>query len=175
MPIGLERQLTNQQIADIVAYVRSVGPKPKSFANHEPSLVTADEKGVLVLAATNCRIYGPRLTFDQEFRNLGWWISDEDRAVWSLTVPRTGEYLVFFDSACTEEEAGKRFVMEVGGNRLTGIVESTGSWNTYREVEIGKVRLTKGIAELSLRSVGEIESELMRLRTIHLTPIESEH
>ncbi len=175
MPIGLERQLTNQQIADIVAYVRSVGPKPKSFANHEPSLVTADEKGVLVLAATNCRIYGPRLTFDQEFRNLGWWISDEDRAVWSLTVPRTGEYLVFFDSACTEEEAGKRFVMEVGGNRLTGIVESTGSWNTYREVEIGKVRLTKGIAELSLRSVGEIESELMRLRTIHLTPIESEY
>ena len=90
MPEGLERELTDQDIADIVAYVRSVGPKPKSFANQEPSLVTANENGALVLAATNCRIYGPRLTFDQEYRNLSWWISRADRAAWSLTAPRAG-------------------------------------------------------------------------------------
>ena len=84
------------------------------------------------------------------------------------------EYRVILDCACAEQEAGKGFVVEVGGNRLTGNVESTGSWNTYREIEIGKVQLTKGAAELTLRSIGDIHDELMRLRSIRLTPITSE-
>ena len=172
MPEGLERELSIQQVADVIAYVRSVASPPKQFENNQPTLVRAGNDDSLKLMAGQCSIYGPRLVFEQKYKNLGWWESENDFATWSLVVPRSGLYQVNFDYACAENASGSRVLLQVGGEQLSAKVESTGTWDDYRDWKVGTVELVKGVAELTVRSKGRIRNVLMDLRTVTLTPLD---
>lgn len=171
MPEGVEQDVTQQDLADIIEYLRTAGPPPKEFAGNRPETVRAGADGAIDLSATNCQIYGPRLVFEEKYRNLGWWANPGDRAVWSLIVPAAGRYRVSFDYACDRSAAGNRYVLTVGDQSLRGVVESTGTWDDYRETDAGTLELSAGAAELVVRSEGPIQSALFDLRTVHLVPL----
>jgi putative heme-binding domain-containing protein len=171
MPEGMERDLTDEDLADVIAYVRSVGSPPKSFPGNNPEAVRVSINGRLQCLATNCRIYGPTLVFEEKYGNLGYWQSEEDRAVWTLQPPQAGRYRVSLDYACPDDAAGDAFLLEVAGQTLTGRVESTGSWDDYRSKSIGEIELPQGASELQIRSAGPIRSALIDLREIRLTPV----
>lgn len=170
MPEGMEKDLSPTDLADVLAYLGGIGPPPKSFPGNRPEVVRAGVNGRLQCLATNGRIYGPTLVFEEQYRNLGFWQSAEDRAVWTIEAPAAGRYRVMLDYACPQESAGDEFVLEVAGQTLTGRVEATGSWDNYRSKPLGEVELPQGQVELHFRSAGPVRNALLDLREIRLTP-----
>lgn len=170
MPEGLEKDVTHQDAADLIAYLRSSGPPRKTFPGNEPERVRADDGGALRLLATSARIHGPSLVFEPQYRNLGYWSSPQDFAAWTLEVPRAGTYLVALDYASDNSAAGDRFVIQVGTQTVSGRVEGTGSWDQYRSKTVGALSLPAGEVELIMRADGPVKSALIDLRGIRLTP-----
>src|SRR5688572_29413246 len=89
MPGGLGTDLSVEQMADLMTFVRATlpAPKPKSFPGNKPAVVRPGADGALRLPATAAEVYGPTLTFEERYQNLGYWGSADDRAVWTVTVP----------------------------------------------------------------------------------------
>jgi putative heme-binding domain-containing protein len=172
MPEGLEKELKPQDVADVIAHLRVGVPAPerKTFEGNKPEVVKADKDGSLVLSARTCEIYGASLFFEPLRLNLGYWRSEDDRAVWTVEVPRAGKYTVSLNYACPDNIAGNRFQLEAGGRRLTGIVAGTGGWHAYKQAKAGEIELAAGRQTITLRSAGKINEYLMDLRSVRLVP-----
>jgi putative membrane-bound dehydrogenase-like protein len=173
MPEGLEKEIKPQEMADLFAFVRSVGPqvKPKVFKGNKPELVKA-KGGVLLLTAKNAEIYGKNLVFEEKNENLGYWDTDDGQAIWTVDVPKSGRYSVVVHYSCVKESAGKSFVLQAGSNQLTGKVTSTGSWDTFQEMEAGSIVLSAGQQRLSMRPAGRlVGTAMLDLKAIKLVPV----
>ena len=92
-------------------------------------------------------------------------------AVWSLAVSKEGTYRVELDYACQNNTAGNPFLLEVAGQKLSGRVEGTGTWDNYRRKQIGTIHLAAGASELLFHSAGPIKQHLIDLRGIRLVPV----
>src|SRR4029077_19142625 len=99
------------------------------------------------------------------------WSSEDDRAVWTVQVSKAGTYAVWLDWACAEGTAGNAFVLEAGAKRLTGKVQSTGTWDAYRTARVGEIALAPGEQQITFRSAGRIQGALIDLKGIKLVPI----
>lgn len=170
MPEGMEKDLSPQDMADVMAFARSVSAPPKKFPGNEPQVAPARKDGSIRCFAIHARVYGPTLVFEDKLRNLGYWSSIEDHAIWSLETPAAGSYRVSFEYACPNDVAGNRWMIAVGSNTLIGFVEGTGSWENYRTVTAGTIELPAGSSELVFRSDGKIKGHLLDLRSIRLIP-----
>lgn len=173
MPEGLEKEIKPQDMADVIAFVRSVGPqvKPKTFKGNQPELVRAAGDGSLLLSAKNAEIYGKNLTFEAQHENLGYWDTDDGQAIWTLEVPKAGRYTIVLDWACAKESAGKAFILQVGAGQFSGKVASTGSWEVYKREEIGSMVLAAGQQRLTMRPAGRLNGTAMiDLKSIRLVP-----
>src|SRR5262249_1095813 len=133
MPEGLERDLSPQDVADVIAFVRSNIPLPerKRFAGNSPTATKPAADGSLVLSAATCEIYGSTLIFEAQHGNLGYWSSLDDHAVWTVSDLPPGKYSIAFEYACDASVAGNRWQLETAGGNITGAVASTGDWDTY--------------------------------------------
>jgi putative membrane-bound dehydrogenase-like protein len=173
MPEGLEKDVSIDQMADLLAFLRSAlpAPKPKEFAGNKPERIAAAEDGSLTLRATAAEIYGTTLVFEPQYRNLGWWSNADDRAVWTIAVSAAGKYEVWIDWACPKEEAGKLFTIEAGGESLSGRVGTTAGWEEYRQAKVGEIALEPGDTRLTVRASLPFKGILMDLRTLKLLPI----
>src|SRR5205807_2199150 len=71
MPDGLEKDLSPQDLADVMAHLRGAAPaaKPKAFEGNKPELVKPAADGSLKLTAANAAIYGPSLVLEKQFGN----------------------------------------------------------------------------------------------------------
>jgi len=108
--------------------------------------------------------------FEEKYRNLGYWQSENDQAVWTMNVTQPGRYGVTIDYACDDGSAGNSFQIELGTQRLTGQVASTNNWDNYRRVKVGEMELTAGKHRLTFRSQGPIRGALIDLRDVKLAP-----
>ena len=158
MPEGLESGYEAKDIADLIAFVRGASPvvQRKVFAGNKPAEVRPDDKGVLALTTASCEIYGKTVVLEERFANLGYWSSEDDQAVWTVNLPAPGRYQVILDYACHNNSAGNSFLVQAGTQRLSGIVQGTGNWETYRRVTIGEAALGAGRSQIVFRSAGPI-------------------
>jgi putative heme-binding domain-containing protein len=172
MPEGLEHDLTPADVADVVAYVGQGGDRPKVLAGNRPALVAQAADGSVRLAASSAEVYGPTLTFEPEFGNLGYWHSAQDRAAWTLKVVRPATFTVSMEWACADDSAGNAYLVRVAGTILRGGVGSTGAgtWSNYRSLFLGEVTLPAGTHRLEFRPGGPITGALLDLRAVVLTP-----
>jgi putative heme-binding domain-containing protein len=173
MPEGLEKDLSRQDIADVVAYLRGTGPIPKrkEFPGNHPALVKPSPEGVLLLTAATAEIFGTTLIFEPQTGNLGYWSSVDDYAAWRADVPQAGKYRAEFHWSCDESVAGNRWRLEGSGGALTGEVGSTGNWETYRQEPVGELQLERGEQRIVLRPARRPQGALIDLRSVRLTPI----
>jgi putative membrane-bound dehydrogenase-like protein len=176
MPEGLEKDLKPQDLADLIAFVRSASPalRPKVFEGNHPEVVHASADGSLRLLAANAEIYGSTLVLEKQYGNLGYWSSVDDQAAWAVEVPRAGRYAVWFDYACDGGAAGNAYELRAGDSHLTGRVAGTGSWDVYKQVRVGAVTLAAGRQQVVLRGVGKIKGALIDLKGIRMVPVGSE-
>jgi putative membrane-bound dehydrogenase-like protein len=173
MPEGLEKDLKPQDIADVIAHLRT-GVAPlvrKTFEGNNPELVRADKDGSLHLTAKNCEIYGSSILFESLRLNLGYWRSEDDRAVWTVDAPGAGKYTVTLEYACPDDGAGNKYQLEAGGRKVTGIVAGTGGWHSYKKINAGDIELAAGKQQVTFRSAGKIREYLLDLRGVRLVPV----
>ncbi|MBC8354455.1 MAG: c-type cytochrome [Planctomycetes bacterium] len=170
MPEGMEKDVSPQDLADVITFTRSISAPPKQFPGNEPQVAPARNDGSIRCFALHSRIYGPTLVFEQKYRNLGYWGSVEDHAIWSLDIPNAGRYRVTIDYACPDDTAGNRWRLSIGQQTLRGVVQGTGSWDDYRSIAAGEIEVPAGQSQLVFRSDGNIRSNLLDLRGIRLVP-----
>lgn len=168
MPEGLEKELRPQDMANVIAYLNSTELPRKEFAGNEPSIVKAEElRGDYFLTPQLAEIYGETLVFENKYKNLGYWQSENDRAVWTLDVPQSGRYDVYLEYA-NPRDAGNRSLLEVADQRLSWSIPGTGSWDVYQSQKIGTITLPEGETKLTFRSAGKINHALLDLKTVRL-------
>ena len=172
MPAGLEKFLDPQGLADLVAFVIQNQEPPKSFPGNQPRLIAVREGSpALRLSATHAEIYGKTLVFEGRYRNLGYWQSANDRALWTVSVSAAGKYDVYLDWAVHASTADNPYRLQIGDATINGRVASTGTWDDYRQAKIGTVQLKQGQQRVALQGVGKPSNCLIDLREICLVPV----
>jgi putative membrane-bound dehydrogenase-like protein len=170
MPEGLEKDLSRQDLADVIAYLAGSGPPPKVFPGNKPEVVKP-VAGALALLATNGEIRGGEICFEEPFRNVGCWHGIKDQVAWNVQVEKEGRYDVWLDWACHDDSAGNAYVLEGTRPALAGKVAGTGGWDRYRQEKVGTTTLAAGLQRLVLRPAGPVlRGALLDLRGIHLVP-----
>lgn len=169
MPEGLEKDMPPQDMKDVIAYLNATKLPRKTFAGNKPEVVQAEAlRGDYFLTPQIAEIYGKTIKFENKYKNLGYWQSENDRALWTLDVPKTGKYDVYLEYACPQGAAGDHALLEVGGQRISWMVPSTGSWDVYQTQKIGSIELKQGKSQVAIRSDGKIRNALFDLKTIRL-------
>ena len=172
MPEGLEKDLSASDLANLVAHLRGgAAPVRREFAGNQPRVVVPEPGGHVRLSAEAAAIYGTAVVFEGKYGNLGYWSGAADRAEWTFRLPKEGKYRVVLDWACPGDSAGNGWVVESRGQRLSGTVSATASWDEYRRQGVGEVTCTAGEQTLVVRSAGPIVGHLWDLRAIVLEPV----
>ena len=118
---------------------------------NRPKLIRSEADGSLMLTARNGNAQGPEIKYMPEWAAFGWFTSG-DRVDWDVDVKRKGEYDVVLEWSVSDEEAGKEFLLEAKGQKLTGIVAPSGSWETYKIEKIGSIKLRPGRQKIVFRA-----------------------
>jgi putative heme-binding domain-containing protein len=170
MPEGMEKDLSQQDLANVIAYLRGSGAPRKQFDANYPRLVTPTADGTLQLYPTTCEIYGPTVVMEPLYKNLAQWQSENDRAVWNVELPQAGRYVMTLNYACLDEDAGNIWLLEAGEMKLTGKVDTTGSADRYQEIACGEIELAAGSGQIVFRAGGPLKGSLLQLGGIRLKP-----
>ncbi len=171
MPEGLERELTAEDLNHLVAFLEAGASPPKAFDGNRPETVQADQGGVYRLDARRAAVHGSTLVFEAQYGNLGFWSSEDDRAVWTVDVVQPGRYQVWLDYALEASAAENLYQLVLDDQQLRGRVASTGGWDVYKTLPIGELRLEAGRLRLEFRSDGPTQGALIDLRAIELRPL----
>src|SRR5690242_5900258 len=92
---------------------------------------TASTPAVVNLTAENGKPLGPDIKYMPEWKAFGWFTA-KDSVEWEADVPAAGEYSVQMEWSVSDEDAGKEFILIAEKDQLTGIVDKSGSWETYK-------------------------------------------
>ena len=69
-----------------------------------------------------------------------------------MEIAKAGKYDVFLEWSVSDETAGNPFVFETGDKALKGKVGKSGSWETFKNEEIGQVDLKPGLQTMPSRN-----------------------
>jgi putative membrane-bound dehydrogenase-like protein len=176
MPEGVEKDVTIEQMADLLAFLRGALPaaKRKEFAGNKPQVVKPGGDGTLRLAASAAEVYGPSLVYESQGQNLGYWGSADDHADWTVAPPKAGSYEVWIEWACPAREAGNAVAVEANGAQVVGKVAPTGDWDNYKQAKLGVLRLAAGEQRVTVRALPPLKGYLFDLRGVRLVPAREE-
>lgn len=149
------------------------GPKRiagTSSAGPDPELVRPEKDGTLRLRAEKGQGIGPKIKYMPEWQAYGWFTAD-DRIEWEVQAKK-GRYDVYLEWSVSDQEAGKPFAFQAGDQQLTGTVAPSGSWEEFKTVHIGQLRLRSGRQKMVLKPNARFEKgALLDLREIKLVPV----
>ena len=175
MPEGMEKNITPDQMSHLIAFINNGVEASDSHAfspqpGNAPVTVKAKADGSLHLSAATCQMHGEQFRFEQTYGNIGFWNQADEFVKWVIEVPASGEYEVLVDYACPEVADKNTCRLNCSNQILRATVASTGSWDEYRELNIGTVDLTQGTSSVRFGAEEKITGWLMDLRTITLRP-----
>ncbi len=173
MPEGLEKELSLQDMANLIAFLEGVELPPKVFQGNHPHVVKPGFDGTILLHAADAEIRGDRLIFESNRGDLGYWMAANDRAAWKIEVPRPGKYSVWLDWACASDSAGNLLEIDLGKQRILFRVPATGTWDHYSRSVIGSLEAPAGTNRVEIRPAAPPRNSLLELRCIELRPIKS--
>jgi peptidoglycan-N-acetylglucosamine deacetylase len=122
-----------------------------------PELIKSSADGRLRLTAEKGRAIGPDIKYMPDWRAFGWFTA-KDSVVWEMDVPEEGIFEVCMEWSVSDEEAGKQFILSAGKESIQGKVERSGSWETFKTVSIGKIRLNSGYQKVIFKSLDQFEN-----------------
>lgn len=136
--------------------------------------VTQGSDSPFLLDMVNGRTSGgamKRFNRDGKF-HIGRWSKPEDRASWHLLVSQPGKYRMRMRYAARPEWAGRKYVIQLGGQNIEKTVEATGEWYEYRTFDLGEVTLPKkGTLEVVVRPAAPGNGNLMYFESLRLEPV----
>lgn len=128
--------------------------------------------GRITLPASRGHGIGPDIDYMPKWKAFGWFRS-KDKVEWNVDVVTSGEYEVWLEWSVSDEEAGKPFVLEVVGDSLTGNVQRSGSWETFKKEMIGTIQLESGKQKVVFRPGSKFDKDqaLLDLKEVKLVPV----
>ena len=136
-----------------------------------PSLVRVEKNGTLRLSAEKGKAIGPEIKYMPEWRAYGWFTA-ADRVEWLVQIAETGIYEASIEYSVDNLEAGKQFILFSSSANLKGIVARSGSWETYKLVKVGTIKLIKGIQKITFKSQTKFaKGAILDLREIRLSQV----
>ncbi len=158
-------------IAPVGTIAHYVQEKREQGLINLPQTIYAQPGTAIALPARYGTATGPAITYMPEWNAFGWF-TGKDKVEWAIELPRAARYRVYLDWSVSDEEAGKGFILEAAGKTLSGIVEKSGSWETFREKPIGEIRLPEGRHQVVFKPAEAFEKgALLDLRTVRLVPV----
>ncbi len=135
-----------------------------------PPPIAPDAQGVLVLGCDEADLIGKGLRVEGNTQlNLGSWNSLGAYAQWDARIAQAGTYRVTALYALPAGQGGSRFALTVGSRSLAAETQATNG--AYKPQVIGTVQVDKaGPVRITLQPVRIAGAELMRLRSLTLTP-----
>jgi putative membrane-bound dehydrogenase-like protein len=171
MPEGLEQGISLEEMADLIAYLRS-GAARKVVDGNDPKPVAPNKDGSIMLSAANAEIYGNEITFEEDFKNIGMWHGDDDHVAWTIELPEAATYDVYVDYASSSGASGNKFALIVADQSLKAPIAVTGpNWDQYKQIRAGQIKLPSGAQRVIFSPEGQIHSALLDLRTVALVPV----
>ena len=137
---GLSVTLPAMKVSDLTAGLKITG------ANLTPvpipdvvEIVHADTSGLLTLTADAAELHGDQIKVESRGgkENIGFWDRANEWASWHVRFPAPGAYHVTATLATLN--AGSEFVVEAGGQKITGKAPNTGAWDAFQTVELGQI------------------------------------
>jgi len=168
MPEGFEQNATEEDVNHLWAFFKTLQAPPKMIDGNIPELIEVPQRGNVSLLASQAEIYGGDIAFELPFQNVGFWHRKEDFVRWRIHSAGIRQVDLWAEWACAPGSAGNKFQIDGTEPALNGTVRSTGGWDRYQLIRIGRVSIREGASELVIRPAGELQSALMDLRAIHL-------
>ena len=138
---------------------------------NQPELAKTETDGSIHLRGETARASGPDIKYMPEWKAWGWFTA-LDKVEWDVEAKDSGKFDVYLDWSVSDDSAGKPFLFEVGGQRLTGNVGKSGSWFTYRYEKIGRIRLPAGNHKAVFTGASKsTKGALLDFRTLKLVPV----
>jgi hypothetical protein len=174
MPEELEKDFSKEDLADLLAYLTQERKPARVFAGNQPVVIPQKIDGRMDLPASAAEIFGDAIIFetDSPFRNLGYWQGGSDFARWKFMANKPSRLDVYLDYSCDIPSAGNEFAIEIGPERFTGTVASTGAWSQYVCLKVATVEIQPGLGRLSVSFHKQVAPErpLFDLRNVFLVP-----
>ncbi len=170
MPEGLEKMLSHQGMADLLAFLNGGGAPAKNFPGNKPVTIKPESSGAIRLLPKDCEIYGDTLVLEEKYGNLGYWQSDNDHAVWNLDLPKGGAYDLWLDWAELGEKPRNKFQVQGDGVMFVVEIPGTGTFDDYRLAKLGRLQLKAGPQRLTFSGVPPLEGAILDLREMRLVP-----
>lgn len=140
------------------------------WKNQKP-VVEAGEGGMIELRAADARILGnggARLNDYGGKSNIGWWDSAGQWLEWEVNVPRSGRYRLNLEYALPGRLAtGFDFVC--GESKLPIVVEGSGGWDKWKNIDLGEIQLTRGDRQLVFLKVNDLPREKSVINFVRIT------
>ncbi|MCB1274940.1 c-type cytochrome [Prosthecobacter sp.] len=130
--------------------------------------IQADAEGVFILPASAAKTYGQKLAYRPSLNVLAPWRIATDVAEWTIDVSADDEFEVFVTLAADEASAGDAYVLEGESASVTGVVKSTGGYESFAEQFAGRLCLKSGVQKLLMRPEGTLKQELADVRAVRL-------
>jgi len=113
-------------------------------------------------------------TFDgYDWDTIDSWKESGESATWRLEIERAGNYKIQLSYGCSPQHAGGILSLRAGEHRLAHQVQATSTSEQFAIFEAGSIWLDAGEQELTASVAESVPTELMRLNSITLTPIET--
>ncbi len=171
MPEGVENDISQQDLADLMAYIEPPRTSRRQFPGNAPQVVVRDNQGVFRCFASHAWIYGAAIVFEPAFQNIGDWSGARDHVVWTLDSPDQRPFDVYLDYACDDGSAGSECLISGPTGEIRYRVQGTGGWSEYRWTTVGAVDLPAGQCRLVIGLAKPAPvAALMDLRTVVLVP-----
>lgn len=133
--------------------------------------VKAAVDGSFELTAKQAEVTPP-IQYEAARDCLGYW-TDMAKATWVLENKKAGTYRVFINQACTDEDAGTAYTVQIGTQKLKAAAKASGGWTEFKKVDLGLVELAMpGRIEVTVAPDQKPAFAVMNLRSIQLMPVE---
>jgi len=141
--------------------------------------------GSLTLDATTVQLQGERMRLLDDLRTVVGWQAASDRAAWTLSRVKAGNYEVFAEwsmAGSGDAAPPEKLALEINGDSLApqlapadgDRVRATGAWDEFRSFRLGEIDLPAGDLQLAFHPAGTPQGEWIRLRRLRLVPMTSE-
>ena len=144
MPEGLESALNHRTMADLLAYLKSIGTTPA---------ISSDAQGDVHLAMS------------------GNAIATDDSYSWTVTQIPAGMYDIMAMASVSERYEGKPFHLIVGGVQADGVIEYTGALNRHRARKFGNIRIPKTLTNATVEFRHSLSGPNVAVRELVLIPL----
>jgi neutral ceramidase len=168
----VEKHLKEAVLGYLEGEMKSTPSFQPQSANR-PTIVKSETDGMLRLTARNGKGVGPKIKYMPEWWAFGWF-TNLDRVEWDVEVELEGEYTAELVWSVSDDTAGNEFLLEAGKQKLTGTIDRSGSWETFKSKNIGTIKLKPGRQKIVFKSnKPSVDAGMLDLREIKLSRIKS--